>query len=239
MLAGGKTNLIAKDLASDGRPERVLARLTALANDPAALSAALVRRSTSAISGHQGDEPVSGMFFGLAGVVGAIHWARRHVYPLGLPDALENLLAILLLAASTLFPGRSPLVPTNAHIVIDGEREIEGRFTIVLATTVARLLLGLRLMPHAGEGIQFCAVEPGAGRLIKGLWALTLGRLHRTHIPGIHLERARRIEITAAGSFIIDGESHLIGPGGRLRLEATPPLAFVSLRKGKDRGSRG
>ncbi len=236
VLAGGKTNLIARDLGTHGRPERVLARLAALATDEDALAGLLVRRSTIAISGHEGNAPLSGMFFGLAGVVGGIRWARRRIHPLGLPDALENALAILLLAVSTLLPGRSPLTPSGARIVVDGQNVIEGRFTIILATTVARLLLGLRLMPHAGEGIQFCAVEPGASRLMKGLWALARGRLHRTGISGIHLERARRIEIETSGLFVIDGEYHPVGRDGRLRLEATPPLSFVSLRREKGRG---
>ncbi len=238
VLAGGKTNLIARDLATHGPPERVLERLAVLAADPPALEAALVRRSTIAISGCEGDGTIGGMFFGMAGVASGIRWARRRIYPLGLPDVVENALAILLLAASTLLPGRSPLVPIPARIVIDGEQVIEGRFTIILATTVARLLLGLRLMPHAGEGIQFCAVEPGALRLIKGLWAILRGRLHRARIPGVHVERARRVEIEASGTFVIDGEHYPIGRQGRLRLETTPPLSFVSLRREKGRGRR-
>lgn len=238
VLAGGKTNLIARDLGTHGRPERVLACLAALASHPQRLKAALVRRSTIAVSGHEGDGSLGGMFFGLAGVASGIRWARRRIHPIGLPDGIENALAILMLATSTLVPGHSPLVPQPARILIDGERLIEGRFTVILATTVARLLFGLRLMPHAGEGIQFCAVEPGGMRLLKGLWALIRGRLHRARLPGIHVDRARRIEIETSGLFVIDGEYYPIARQGRLKLEATPPLAFVSLRREKGRGSR-
>ncbi len=230
ILPGGKTNMIAADLGARGTPERVLKRLFRLVKR-GHLAQNLTERPVISLDLGDGTPPRVGLFFGTGGVANGIQWCRQKVHPLGIPAALAHGASIVgLLLAAMLGARNSPLRTEPQTIVLDDGRRLHGRFAIVIASTLERLLFGLRPFGLEGKGgIKFSAITYGSGPIWRAILGLAVGRFSRGGIDGCHVGRSDHIRIEGRVPVTLDGEIYRPVAGRPVILDCPRTLTFVQL----------
>jgi len=234
VLPNGKTNLIALDLGATGDPIAALERVMELARED--LADHVVARELIALSdGEANSRPVLGMFLGGAGLADSILFCRNKVYPLGLPNGFSHVLTFFAVLLTLFFGLRSaflPPRPSPVRVSVLRQGELAGRFALLMVTTLERLLLNSHGMGRvAGSGaLQLMVVEQSPIALLRALFASVLGKLGRSHLSGVHLERGDEIRIEGdRSSVILDGEIFEADAGRPIVLTHTAPVPFLRL----------
>lgn len=234
VLPNGKTNLIALDLGAASDPIAALKRVIEITET--GLDAQVVTRELIALSdGHANSRPVLGMFLGGAGLADSILYCRHKIYPLGLPNGLSHVLTMLAVFISMLSGIRSTFLPPNASpisVSMLRQGQLNGRFSLLIVTTLHRLLLGGATSGAANvKGrMQMIAVEHRAMPLIRALIAGVRGRVGQDRMEGVHIERGDEIRIEGDhSSVILDGEIYCADPGQAIVLRPTMPYSFLRL----------
>ncbi|WP_262691303.1 diacylglycerol/lipid kinase family protein [Kordiimonas aestuarii] len=231
-LPGGKTNMTAADLGFKGRPERVLKKLIALTN-AGKLPERLTRKHLIEMDMGDGQPARVGMFFGTAGIVKGIEWCRQHAYDAGLPNGLAHFVAVskLLLSAFGIGKDKTLMVSDPMTITVPGSGRMVGQFSMVMTTTLDRLLL--RLKPYGKEGkggLRFSAVEAGGSNVFGAMRGLITGAYGKKTIDGVHTRRSNEIRVEGSDPVTLDGEIYYPLPGKPIILKGDRTLTFVSLR---------
>jgi diacylglycerol kinase family enzyme len=236
VLPNGKTNLIALDLGAHGDPIRSLERVLEIARTD--LAPHIVRRELISLSDGSGRRrPVIGMFLGGAGLAELILYCRHKIYPLGLPNTLSHVLTAAAAVLVALFGITAAFLPARAgpvRVLVKRHGQIQGRFALLIVTTLERLLLGSQTRlpgekPSIGR-LQLMAVEPRPLSMLGVLFAAILGKLGRKRLAGVHLERGDEIRIEAEqSSVILDGELFEASLGHPIVLKPTDPVRFLRL----------
>ena len=236
VLPNGKTNLIAHDLGADGDPIEALERVLEIARSDMATH--IVSRELIQLSGATPDgRPVLGMFLGGAGLADSILYCRHKLYPLGIPNWLAHVLTFLATLLSMIIGVTArflPPRPTPVKISVLKRGELQGRFALLLVTTLQRLLLDTNV-PGAETGappgaMQLIVIERSPWALIRALIAAVRGRLGRYRLSGVHLERGDEIRIEGDHSnVILDGELFEAHRGHPIILKPTAPVPFLRL----------
>jgi hypothetical protein len=235
VLPNGKTNLIAHDLGADGDPIKALEHILRLARG-GEIASHIVSRELISLSGDTpGGKPVLGMFLGGAGLADTILYCRHKLYPLGLPNGIAHALAMMLALLSILLgrgPSFLPPRPEPVRISVLRSGELQGRFAFLMVTTLQRLLLKGTL---GGSGqpagsMQLLVIERNLVALLGAFVAAVRGRLGRSHLRGVHLERGDEIRIEGEhSSVILDGELFEASSGHPIVLKPTAPVPFLRL----------
>lgn len=232
VLPNGKTNLIALDLGAEGNPLEALERVVELAK--ADLAPHLVARELIALS--RGDEdgakPVLGMFLGGAGLAESIIYCRDKIYPLGLPNGLSHVLTLFAVVLSLLLGIKAAFLPPRPRpisVSLMRQGQLTGRFSLVIVTTLERLLFGSRTQSGAGQ-LKFMAVDQSVPAMLRAFAASILGRLGRERLTGVYVERGDVIRIEGERSrVILDGEMFEADKDRPIVLKSTPPVSFLRL----------
>jgi diacylglycerol kinase family enzyme len=230
VLPNGKTNLIALDLGAQGDPLAALERIVDLAQSD--LAPHIVRRELIQLSEGRDSRPVLGMFLGGAGLADSIIFCRQKIYPLGLPNGLSHVLTALAVIMSVVLGIRSaflPPRPSPVRVSLKKGGQISGRFTLLIVTTLEKLLLGSRAQGEPGR-LKLMAVEQGPSTLFRALLASVRGRLGRNRLRGVHIEQGDEIEIEGERSHVVlDGELFQACAGRPIVLRTTAPVPFLKL----------
>jgi diacylglycerol kinase family enzyme len=230
VLPNGKTNLIALDLGAEGDPLLALERIVELAK--ADLAPHVVKRELIALSQGQDSRPVLGMFLGGAGLADSILYCRDKVYPLGLPNGISHVLTALAVIVSVVLGIRAAFLPPRPSLVrvsLKRGGQYSGRFTLLIVTTLEKLLLGGKAEGEPGR-LKLMAVEQGPKTLLRAVIASIRGRLGRHRLQGVHIEQGDEIEIDGDRSnVILDGELFQTRAGTPIVLRTTPPVPFLKL----------
>lgn len=234
VLPNGKTNLIALDLGAVGDPIRALERVLELARTdmmPHIVSRELIQLT----DGSATSRPVLGMFLGGAGLADTILFCRHKVYPLGLPNGFSHVLTGLALLLSIIFGLRGsffPRSPSSVKVSVSKQGEHQGHFALLMVTTLQRLLLN-SYMPGAGQRVgsmQLMMIERTRSTLFRALVAAIRGRLGRSRVTGVHVERGDEIRIEGDhSSVILDGELFEASADRPIVLKPTAPVPFLRL----------
>lgn len=234
VLPNGKTNLIALDLGAEGDPIEALKRVLELARTdmvPHIVSRELISLTDGSASG----KPVLGMFLGGAGLADTMLFCRHKIYPLGLPNSFSHLLTAAAAMFSIIFGLRAAFLPPSpapVKVSILKHGDLQGRFAVLMVTTLERLLLHGHLPgaePRAGA-LQLMVVERKPWALVRALVAAIFGRLGRSRMAGVHLERGDEIRIEGdRSSVILDGELFQAREGRPIVLKPTQPVPFLRL----------
>lgn len=233
VLPNGKTNLIALDLGSEGDPLEALGRIIEVAKGD--LTPHVVVRELIALSdGTAGARPVLGMFLGGAGLAETILYCRNKVYPLGLPNGISHFLTAIAVMFSAIFglkadflPARSE--PVRVSFIRDGE--LQGIFSVLIVTTLHKLLLGGRTTDSGGNGhMKFMAVDQRPWAMLSAIFVSVMGKLGQRKVDGIHLEEGDIIRIDSErSSVVLDGEVFEAKKGFPIILRSTAPVPFLKL----------
>ncbi|MDP9413212.1 MAG: acylglycerol kinase family protein [Pseudomonadota bacterium] len=233
VLPNGKTNLIALDLGANGDPIAALERVLELARTdmaPHIVSRELIQLS----GGTPGGKPVLGMFLGGAGLADIILYCRHKIYPLGLPNGISHLLAAMAVILSIVLGIRAAFLPPRPRPVKVSFRkqgQLQGRFALLMVTTLERLLLGSHLHGSAQQAgaLKMMVVERRPRALWRALLDTLRGRLSSSR-DGVHFERGDEIRIEGDhSSVILDGELFEANHGRPIILKPTPPVPFLRL----------
>jgi diacylglycerol kinase family enzyme len=233
VLPNGKTNLIALDLGAEGDPIIALQRIIDLAKGD--LSGHVVVRELIALSdGSEGAKPVLGMFLGGAGLAETILYCRHKIYPLGLPNGLSHFIAGLAVFFSSVFGLTANFLPPRSEpvrISFLKKNELQGIFSVLIVTTLEKLLLGGRTVNSASSGrLKFMAVDNRAGSLLRAAFASIFGRLGKYDVSGIHIEQGDEIRIDSTrSSVVLDGEVFEANTLRPIVLRSTAPVPFLRL----------
>lgn len=234
VLPNGKTNLIALDLGIHGDPLEALGRIVELART--GLEGHVVERELIALSdGRAGSRPVLGMFLGGAGLADYILYCRHKIYPLGLSNGLSHFLTALAVIFSLLFGIRGKYMPPRTRpvkvsLIRDGQ--LAGRFTVLIVTTLEKLLLGARPdgVSTSKGSMKLMAVDHSLAALLRMAWSSILGKFGSRRMEGVHFERGDEIRIEGDhSSVILDGEIFEANEGHPIVLTSTKPVPFLRL----------
>ena len=234
VLPNGKTNLIALDLGAEGDPLKALERVLELARSD--MQPHIVSRELISLSdGSAGGKPVLGMFLGGAGLADTILYCRHKIYPLGLPNGLSHVLTFFAVCLSIIFGLRAkflPPRPTPVKVSVVRRGQHQGRFAFLMVTTLERLLLN-RDNPVQGQGsgaLQMMIIERSPMALLRVIVAALFGRLGRSRMNGVYMERGDEIRIEGDhSSVILDGELFEANAGRPIVLTPTSPVPFLRL----------
>jgi hypothetical protein len=234
VLPNGKTNLIAHDLGANGDVIAALERVLELARTD--MMPHIVSRELISLSdGNPAGRPVLGMFLGGAGLADAILYCRDKIYPLGLPNWAAHGLALILGLAAILIGRQArflPMPPRLLTVSVTRSGVRQGRFAFLMVTTLQRLLFSGN-MPGAGQAagsMQLLLIDRSIPALLGALVASIRGRLGRTRLDGVHLERGDEIRIEGSqSSVLMDGERFETDTGRPIVLRPTPPVPFLKL----------
>lgn len=237
VLPNGKTNLIALDLGAVGDPLVALRRIMTLARDD--IAPHIVARELIALSdGGANSRPVLGMFLGGAGLADSMLFCRNKLYPTGLPNGLCHVLTAIALIITLLVGVRAAFLPprpgqTSVSLVRKGK--VQGRFALLIVTTLQKLLLGSRTSNIHGandnEGkLQLMLVDHRPLSVIRAICAGIFGKLGRSSLSGVHVARGDEIRIEGENSSVIlDGELFEARAGRPIVLKPTAPVPFLHL----------
>ncbi len=233
VLPNGKTNLIALDLGADGSPLKALENILALAQGD--LSGHIVARELIALSdGSENARPVIGMFLGGAGLADTILYCRNKIYPLGLPNGLSHLLTVIAVFASAIFGLKADFLPPRSNsvrisLIRDGE--LSGRFSVLVVTTLEKLLLGGKAVEGEPTGrLKLLAVDQRPLAMFRVVWASLIGLLGKKRFGGVHVSEGDTIRIEADhSSVVLDGEVFETRRDRPIVLRSTPPVPFLKI----------
>lgn len=233
ILPNGKANLIAQDLGASGSPMRVLSRLVQLAATNR-LEQFTVKRTLIALEDGRRRRPVLGMFLGGAGLRDSILFCQNRIYPLGLPNGISHFLAYLAFAWRSLRGATSragAAHPDMLRITTRTSGAVEGKFTMLMVTTLDNVLLGMRPAANdAGGGLKMLWMEEGRRTFLKASGSRLIRRFGRMPVNGIHVRVTDEIRLDGnRPSVILDGQLFEAAPGRALILRTTEPQKFVSL----------
>jgi diacylglycerol kinase family enzyme len=233
VLPSGKTNLIALDLGARGDPIATLERLIELARADD-LAPYTVARELIALRRGEAERPVIGMFLGGAALAETMLYCREKIYPLGLPNGIAHFLAavagmaklILGAKASFLPPDSQPLSLSTSH---DSGR-LNGRFSLLMVTTLERLLMSMEMGGRREGSLKLLAVEERPASVFGAFIASIAGKLGRSNVRGVHFQETDEITIESESSHVIlDGETFHAELGRPINLRPAAPLSFVKL----------
>lgn len=242
VLPNGKTNLIALDLGAVGDPLAALAKVLSMAQND--LAPHIVARELISLSnGADGGRNVMGMFLGGAGLADIILYCRHTIYPLGLPNGISHALTAFALVATFIGIKAKFLPPRAMPVRVQVHRQgvSTERFTWLLVTTLEKMLLNGSMVSsrdtranstNAGAtkpgSLKLLAVEGGSIPMIRAIFAVVAGKLGRSEIAGVHVERGDEIRIEGRhSSVILDGELFESQSGRPIVLTSTAPVPFL------------
>ncbi len=233
VLPNGKTNLIALDLGAEGDPIKALQRVVELVHD-GRLEDHVIERQLIALDRDEG-RPVLGMFLGGAYLADVMLYCRHRIYPLGLPNGVSHVLAAILGLFAMILGiggGRLPPKPEPMTVSLVRQGEFQGKFSLLIVTTLEKLLLSIRTGDGPGPNghMKLLATESSVGALFRMLGATWRGTLGQKPLDGVHFQQGDEIRIEGERSnVILDGEIFEATGGKPIILTSTQPVPFLRL----------
>jgi hypothetical protein len=233
VLPNGKTNLIALDLGAEGDPLEALSRIIEVAKGDMAKHI-VVRELIALSDGSEGARPVLGMFLGGAGLAETILYCRHKIYPLGLPNGLSHFLTVVAVLFSAIVSIKAGFLPERSKpvsISFIRNGELHGTFSVLIVTTLEKLLLGGQAGTNKQRGLmKFLAVDQKPLAMLKMIAASLRGKLGQTTMRGVHFQHGDVIRIDSEHSnVVLDGEVFQAHRGSPIILRSTAPVPFLKL----------
>jgi hypothetical protein len=240
LLPGGTTNMTHADVGLRKRGARALGHVAAACLHGVPERHVVARRPLRVARG-DGAAPFHGFFFATAAIPRLIRLTRRRLHSRGLTGRGGSSLA-LIWSLRRLLAGRvegDPVMhPDPVAYAVDDDPWHDGQAVILLATTLERLILGLRPAPPGGRmGVAglFWPYRGLLGRLLpflrgrgaaggdpgRGLGGDLGGDLGRATAGTLHL----RLDC----EYTVDGELFAAPASGEITLTAAAPARFLVL----------
>lgn len=222
LLPSGKTNMTAAAWSLSGDRREALSTL--LRKHANGTLGSTVHTQPVLTLKKSGSRNRHGAFFGGADIVDGILYCRKNIYPLGWPNALSHPAAIALLFWRAMTSGGDG---GSVHVRDDDANWSEdGRFYVAMATTMDKLLLGMRPDPKAGKGpVHYISLRTGALSILSTV--LNLIKRRFTHSKIRTVRRSASLTFTFNGSYTLDGELYDATEDKPLTIDGDQTLRFV------------
>jgi hypothetical protein len=128
---------------------------------------------------------------------------------------------------ASFLPERSK--PVSISFIRNGE--LQGTFSILIVTTLEKLLLGGQAGKTKQRGLmKFMAVDQTPWAMLKMIAASLRGKLGHTPTSGVHFQQGDVIRIDSErSSVVLDGEVFEAYRGSPIVLRSTPPVPFLKI----------
>jgi hypothetical protein len=226
LLPAGRTNLITHDLGLKGRPVDGLTRL--LAGAPPTV----IDHPVLTLHPGGGAAALHGMFFGTAAFYRGTMLARAKYHPKGATGrgVVGLSLASSVLRALIRRGGEDGIYRgDDMTLTVDGGAGRDGSYLLVMATTLDRLLLGVRpFWGHGSGAVRLTTIDFPPARLARALVPMLRGRPRPwMAAAGYDSRRASRVTIRSDCPMILDGQIVHPDPVEPALLEADRRLRFL------------
>ena len=227
-IPAGTTNMTAKDFNISGRPNKVM-KLLAQNLKQAKQHSTINRRVLRVQNGNKA--PEYGMFFGAGVIVSGVNYFSSRIRGRGLTGEKASALVFLRFLFS-LLKGHSKLAPesTQTTICIDEEDGTEENYLTIFATTMNRLLFGLR--PYWGmeeKPVHVTMVRQSPRGLWRSVWPLLFGRGQcLSEEDGYRSMNLSSLRLAMNADYIIDGEIYSADEAyGKLQISAENNISVI------------
>jgi len=240
-LRTGRTNMSAYDIGSAREPRAAMDRLVARVS-AGRVADAVVRRAALRMTLEPDGVDTWGTFFGV-GVIYRGTLLTHRFFPKGKAQGAfgstmvtAGLIARALTgrAPATLSADDDPLTVDPMTVILDGEKQEAGEFQMLLATTLHRLIGGMRPFWGRGPGgIRFTALRPGCLNRPRDLARVLRGRAPKgASAPGsLYLSRnVEKVDLTLDCGITLDGEMFLPSAGRHALIKADHRVRFLATR---------
>lgn len=227
ILPGGTTNMTASDMGISGFDVSLKKTIDVFTDN---LQTRQIKKSLLKIETQ--DKPAMyGFFFGAGIIASGVKYFNKHVKKSGLTGEIISIAAIVpFIFKLLLAPGNNKLGQAMLEIETDGVKKKSMCTVVFFATTLDRLLYGLR--PYWGntnKPIHVTFIKAQANRFWRSLISIIFNRGHYLNeSDGYNSFNNHKISMRLNSSYIIDGEifnseNHDI----QLNLSATEPVTFI------------
>jgi hypothetical protein len=175
---------------------------------------------------------VCGMFFGAGAIHSGILYCRQNLHTKGIRGELGPSMAMIRYLFDWLMSGKL-VKPVKAIIFVDNNKQIEGVFSVLVSTSLHRLLMGVfpfwakETSPHS---FSFTAIKQNAPGPMQALFNILRGNAPQVkdHQNYYYSLKMIALKIKIYDGFTLDGE--LFGQDGQcteVDLQATKPLTYL------------
>lgn len=154
------------------------------------------------------NKEVCGMFFGAGAVYSGILYCRQNIHSHGIVGELGPTLAVLRYLLDWMTRGKL-IQSAVGQAQIDEQVIVEGEFTVILASTLQRLIGGI--YPFWGEGrfnneLALTLIKSNSKKSLLSSLRILRGRAPGGHDDGYISVKAKAVRLMIKGGFTLDGE---------------------------------
>jgi diacylglycerol kinase family enzyme len=234
ILPAGTTNMTAYDLGVRGSIKRNVKNLKRYLDN--GLGVTSIKRHVLCIE-QENKQSVYGMFFGVGMIVNGVKYFHEHIKGTGLTGEKASSLVVMRYVFDLLIGNKNKGVNSSRmSVTINNEQEISENITIAFATTLNRLLLGMRPYWDDNPGpIHTTLVTSAHKRIWRTLVPILTGNgKNVSENDGYYSKNTELLTLKMDGDYIVDGElfssSSTDGP---LKISARGPVDFLYIDYGK------
>lgn len=230
-LAGGMTNIVAKDFGLGGSGAKQL-KIILDRYQSGDLPHLYTQRNLVAVHFKEKRKPEFGFFFGTGMIISGIRMCRDQLYPKGIRGTPAQAIAFVAHAASMFRETRSgPYANfTPMQLRFSNNQTIEGELSTVMITTLRRLLYGVHAPVVDGQ-LSVFTLRPRMSNLIKAYWYGLRGNIKAFNEEGMTLSFDHQVQIAGSSDFVMEGEIFNSAATDPLKISCAPPLTIVSFLK--------
>lgn len=179
-------------------------------------------------------QSLCGLFFGAGAIYSGILYCRQQLHTKGVRGELGASLAMLRFIVDWLTVKRLATA-VQANIMLDNKHHDQGRYNVITATSLARLLAGVYPFwapVKCADAYALTLIKYNPPRPIMNFLTILRGRAPHTKIQQQHYQSysVRSAQLDIHGGFTLDGE--LFGDtdkNTRVHLETAGLITFLSL----------
>ena len=226
LLPAGKTNMTAADWSLTGTPEAAL-KAVLRSRREGTLARHVITRPVLRLRQSPDTPPLYGAFFGAAELVESIHFCRKHIYPLKMPNVVSHFAALMVL----LWRGLRVNAGRGNVTVLDGVRVVEsGNFLVIGISALDEHLLGIRPMPQksaTNAPLYYFSLRKGVWTIFGALIDFTQSRLTRG--AGRTVLHVSQLTLRFTGAYTLDGELYEARVDQPLVIDGSQQLNFLRI----------
>lgn len=231
LLRAGTTSMSYGDVGCRGSHKSILEKLVDCSQGDVVVFKE-VERSSIRMHLVKNKTSICGMFFGAGAIHSGILYCRQNLHTKGMRGELGPSLAMIRFLFDWVTTGKL-VKPVKAMFSISGSKNIEGVFTVLVITTLNRLLMNA--FPFwAGKPtsryLNFTAIKQGAPKPLLAFMKILRGYAPqvKNHADYYYSLSPNVVKITINDGFTLDGELFgQIGESTEIELQVTKPVIFL------------
>lgn len=229
LIAGGMTNIIARDVGMAGKPAATLRRLIERVKNGD--KGDLLERRVIGLSLDGGVTRTYGFVGGAVGFYQGTMLSRQYAHRVGLRQMLAANLTIMQSVMRLLCHGpgpRSGFTGERTTISLDGDAPVRRSIILLLLTTLKQLTPGIKpFWGFHGKSIKYTLVDHPPKRFARAIIPALRGRsVPWMEEAGYHSGSFDRLQMTLQSPFVMDGELFMPQDGRAIDIVSGPTIPF-------------